>query len=88
MIFDLEWKIKPVPFQKYEEAEVRYGKPMAQLLADLLNQHGTLMEVSRVLNVRVETVIEWIKRAGCRTVTRIECADAMTRPAASEAGRE
>ena len=62
-----------VPFQKYEAIEAEYGKPMVQILADFQNQGLTNRSIAKRFGVWPETLSVWIRRAGCRTVTRIVC---------------
>lgn len=62
-----------MPFRKYKKIEDEYGKPMVQILADLQDQGLTNRSIARRFGIWPETLTSWIKRAGCRTVTRIEC---------------
>jgi len=58
---------------RYAQTELEYGKPMALIIADLLNKHSR-DEAIAILNVNPATFWRWSKRAGVkRCYVAIDC---------------
>jgi hypothetical protein len=48
------------------EVEQRYGKPLAVLLPEVINRHGSVTEAAKELGVSQPTVSLWLRIAGLK----------------------
>lgn len=58
--------------RKFERAEAKFGKPMAQILAEHYERFGTNDAVAEALKVTVKTLLRWRERAGCERVAVVQ----------------
>lgn len=54
-----------MPYQKYAEIERKHNRPMADILFDMLTEHGR-EKTAELLGVDSSTVWIWAHRAGLR----------------------
>ncbi len=56
-----------MPYQFYREIERKYNRPMAEILVNLLNEHGQ-EKTAELLGVTVSTVWAWASKTGVKHV--------------------
>jgi hypothetical protein len=66
---------------KYSELEKTHGKPLKQLLPELMEQHGSVTAIANALNVTQGTVSLWIRIHGLKIKTIIVSNDTQPEPA-------
>lgn len=66
---------------KYADIERKYGKPLRELLPELMEQHGSVSAIAKALNVSQGSVSFWIKLQGLKLKTIIISDDATPKTA-------
>lgn len=67
--------------RKHANIEERYGKPLRQLLPELMEAHGSVSAIAKALKVSQPTVSLWIKLHGLKLKTIIVSDDTQLRTA-------